>query len=280
MSVELSNVLATQFVQEVKHKFQSSGTLRDTVRMRDALGAKTVQFNLMGRGKAAERGAIHTPIPVMNVSHDPITVSVKDYTASELTDLFKGNQVQFDEKAELVSTITSAMGRRLDQIIIDALDGASLAKSIAKNVSGADANLTISAIRKAAELLDNDGVPDSERTLVITPSGLHKLLEDNQASSADFNSVKALVKGDLDSFYGFNIRKIGTRDEGGLPLSGSDRTCFAYHRSAIGLAMNTDVNVRIDWDEQFGAHRVTGFLSAGAGVIDATGAVQIATSEA
>jgi hypothetical protein len=40
-----------------------------------------------------------------------------------------------------------------------------------------------------------------------------------------------------------------------------------------------DVDVRIDWDEQYGAHRVTGFLSAGAGIIDATGAVKIMTQE-
>ena len=280
MSIAMQDVLAKQFSAEVKHKFQEKGVLRDTVRIRNIKGAKSVQFNLMGRGVAAERGAIQTPIPLMNVSHAPVVATVKDFTASELTDVFLSNQVNFDERAELVDTIANALGRRLDQVIIDALVAANLSKTVAKDISGSEDNLTIAAIRAAAEQLDNDGVPDGDRTLVISPSGLHYLLKDNQASSADFNSVRALVRGDLNTFYGFNIKKIGSREEGGLPLATNDRTNFAYHREAIGLALNMDVSVRIDFDEQYGAHRVTGYLSAGAAVVDALGAVKITTSEA
>lgn len=279
MSVNLTNVQATQFAEEVKHQFQEKGTLRDTVRLRDAKGAKTVQFNLMGRGQAAERSTIHTEIPVMGISHTPITVDVTNYTAAELTDIFLGNQVPFDEKMELVDTIAGALSRRLDQVVIDAMDAFTATKTVANDVSGAASNMTVAAIREAAKLLDEDGVPDDERTLVISPSGLHSLLESTEASSIDFNNVKALVRGDLETFYGFRIKKIGNRAEGGLPLATSDRTSFAYHKSAVGLAVNMEPNIRIDWDEQYGAHRVTGFLSAGAGVIDGAGLVDIATVE-
>lgn len=282
MSINLSDVLATQFSAEIKHRFDSQGVLRQTVRQRDASGAKSVQFNLMGRGMAAERTGYQTPIPVMNVTYTPVTISVSNYTASELTDIFLGNQVKFDERAELVETISGALGRRIDQLIINSMAGATLPKTVADDVSGETANLTVAAIRSAAELMDADGVPDGDRFLAVHPSGLHSLLSDSQATSVDFNNVKALVRGDLDTFYGFQIRKIGNRDEGGLPLDIAThvRTNFAYHRQAIGLAVNLDVNVRIDWDEQYGAHRVTGFLSAGAGVIDDLGVVSIATSEA
>lgn len=279
MSVNLPNVVATQFAEEVKHKFQEKGSLRDTVRLRDARGAKSVQFNLMGRGQAAERTTIHTEIPVMGISHTPITVDVKNYTAAELTDIFLNNQVPFDEKMELVETISGALSRRLDQVIIDAMDAFAATKTVANNISGAISDMTVDAIREAAKLLDQDGVPDGERTLVMSPSGLHSLLESTEASSIDFNNVKALVRGDLDTFYGFNIRKIGNREEGGLPLVTTDRTSFAYHKSAVGLAVNMEPNIRVDWDEQYGAHRVTGFLSAGAGVIDGAGLVDIATAE-
>lgn len=279
MSIHSPNMTQTQFVAEVKHKFQEMGKLRDTVRYRDAKGVKTVQFALMGRGMAAERSSIQTPIPVMNVDQTPVSVSVKNYTASELTDIFFNNQSGFDERSELVDTVANALGRRLDQLVIEALVAANLSKSVAKNVSGSNANMTLAALRKSAELMDKDGVPDSERTLILNPSGLHALLAAAEVGSADYNNVKALVRGDLDTFYGFRIIKIGDRDEGGLPKASTDRTNFAYHKSAIGLAVNMDVDVRIDWDEQYGAHRVTGFLSAGAGIIDATGAVKIITQE-
>lgn len=279
MSIHTDNVLATQFEAEVKHKFQEVGKLRDSVRLRDAKGAKTVQFNIMGRGLAAERSSISTPIPVMNVDHTPVSVSVSNYTASELTDIFMNNQISFDERAELVETVASALGRRLDQIIIDTLAAETLEKTVAEDISGASANLTLDAIRKAAEMMDKDGVPDTDRSLVINPSGLHALLAQSEASSIDYNNVKALVRGDLDSFYGFNIIKIGDRDEGGLPLSTGLRQNFAYHKHAVGVALNMDIDVRIDWDEQYGAHRVTGFLSAGAGVLDQDGLVGITTAE-
>lgn len=279
MSVNLTNVQATQFAAEVKHKFQEKGSLRETVRQREARGAKTVQFNLMGRGQAAERTTIHTEIPVMGISHTPVTVDVKNYTAAELTDIFLNNQVPFDERLELIDTISGALSRRLDQVIIDAMGGFSATKTVANDVSGVVSDMTVDAIRAAAKFLDEDGVPDGDRTLVISPSGLHSLLESTEASSIDFNNVKALVRGDLDTFYGFQIKKIGTREEGGLPLLTGTRTSFAYHKSAIGLAVNMEPNIRVDWDEQYGAHRVTGFLSAGAGVIDGAGLVDITTAE-
>lgn len=279
MSTNLSNVVATQFVEEVKHRFQEKGVLRESVRMRNAQNAKTIQFNLMGRGIATERTSIHTEIPVMGISHDPVTVSVKNYTAAELTDVFLGNQVKFDEKMELVETISGALGRRLDQVVLDAMAAYGTTKTVANDVSGIASNLSVDAIREAAKLMDEDGVPDGDRTLVVSPSGVHSLLESTEASSIDFNNVKALVRGDLNTFYGFNIKKIGNRDEGGLPLALNERTSFAYHKSAVGLALNMEPTIRIDWDEQYGAHRVTGFLSAGAGVLDSNGFVSIATVE-
>lgn len=281
MSIQLPNLVATQFEAEVHHEYQSGGSmLRNTVRLKNVQNAKTHTFNVMGAGEAQERTAIQTPIPLMNVTHQPVTVTMKNYTASELTDIFTNEQVPVDERMELAKTIANAFSRREDQLIIDALNAASATNTVANNISGSADNLTLAAIREAAKLLDDDNVPDSERTIIVSPSGLHHLLEDTEVTSADFNNVKALVAGDLDTFYGFKFIKIGSRPEGGLPLSGTDRTCFAYHKSAVGLGLNMAPKIMIDWDQQFGAWRVTGFLSANAVVIDETGMVDIATSEA
>lgn len=283
MSVNLSNVLVTEFQQEVHQRFQEEAKLRNTVRVKDAAGAKKVNFNLMGRGKAALRGAIQTPIPTMNISHALREATVENYVASELTDIFLDNQVKFDEKQELVQSISMALGRQLDQIIIDEMAAASYTGSltIPNNVSGAAADLTVDAIRAAAKAFDEEGVPDSERHMAIHPSGLHNLLESTEATSSDFMTVKALVKGDLDSFYGFKLHKIGNRDEGGLAINGSnDRSNFFYQKMAFGLAVNMEPKIRIDWAENYGAHRVTGYLSAGGVIIDDKGVGKITTREA
>lgn len=283
MSTALSNVLVTEFQTEVHQRFQEEATLRDTVRIKDASSAKKVNFNLMGRGKAQKRGAIQTPIPTMNIQHSLKEATVENYVASELTDIFLNNQVRFDEKQELVQSISSALGRQLDQIILDEMAGTTFAagKTIANNVSGSPDNLTVEAIRAAAQALDVDGVPDSERCLVIHPSGLHNLLENTEVTSTDFSNVKALVRGDLDTFYGFRIKKIGDRDEGGLAIDGSnDRTNFFYQKMAFGLAVNMEPTIRIDWAEEYGAHRVTGYMAAGGVLVDDLGAGKIITREA
>lgn len=281
MSIQLPNAAAIQFEAEVKHAFQGmGGDLENTVRVKSLVNAKTHTFNVMGKGLAAERGALHTEIPLMNVSHTPVTVTTKNYTAAEMTDIFSNEQTPVDERLELAQTIAQALKRRQDQLIIDALEASGTAIDIAKNVSGANANLTVDAIRAAARELDDNNVPDGDRTLVVSPSALHALLGNTEATSSDFMNVKALTTGDLDTFYGFKIIKIGKREEGGLPLSGTERTLFAYHKSAVGLAVNMEPKVTVNWDDPRGAWRTTGYLSANAVAIDNEGIGKITVDEA
>lgn len=280
MSINLSNVLVTKFESEVQHVFQEEGILKDTVRVRDARGAQKVQFNLMGKGTTQERGAVQTPLAVANISHTPKVATVGNHYISEMTDIFLNNQVGFDERMELATSIAKALGRRMDQIIIDELDSATLTHSVADTISGSADNLTLAALREAARLLDAEGVPAEDRCLVIHPDGLHHLLADTNVTSSDFATVKALVQGDLDSYYGFNFKKVGNRSEGGLPVPTSNhRSNFFYQKMAVGLAVNMEPRIEINYEPSYGAHRVTGFLSAGAVVVDPDGAGEMITDE-
>lgn len=282
MSINLPNAAATIFMAEVKQIFQNEGgVLRPAVRTRSAGNAKTVQFNLMGKTQTQERASIQTPIPVSNVAHTQPTATVKNYTVAEMTDIFADAQTPIDERMELAQSFASALRRREDQIILDALAAATAGTTVANNVSGAVADLTLDSLRATAKYMDALGIPDTDRHMVIHPNGLHNLLEDSQVSSSDFAVVKALVQGDLDSYYGFKFHKIGNRDEGGLAIDGSnDRTNFAFHRMAVGYAVNLEPRISVDWDAEYQAWRVTGILSAGATVIDESGLVDIITREA
>ena len=93
-------------------------------------------MQVIGAGTAYERTAIQTPIPVADIAHTPATATVKNYVISELTDVFLNNQVGFDERQDLVKVIASALGRREDQIIIDALEAASTTHTVADTIGG------------------------------------------------------------------------------------------------------------------------------------------------
>jgi len=76
------------------------------------------------------------------------------------------------------------------------------------------------------------------------------------------------------------LHKIGDRNEGGLPVpSANHRTNFAFQKMAIGLAMNMEPEITIDWAPTHGAHIITGWLSAGSVLVQNSGVVQITTDE-
>lgn len=288
MSQDLIQVQVDLFISEVKHKYQEmGGQLRNTVRMKSAKGGQVVKFPLMGRGSAQRRTNYQTPLPIMNVSHEHKTATMEDWTASELTDIFLNNKVAFDERQELAETVANALRRREDQFIIDALVAAGLSKTVPTNISGGADDLTLDALREGKRLMDKDGVPEGERFWLTHVNNLHHLLDDPEVTSADFNTVRALVSGDLDSYYGFKFIKIGDRPEeddganqGGLPIDGANvRKNYAYHKMAVGLGINMEPKIEVHYESMFGAHRITGFLSGGAVVVDELGAVEIENDE-
>lgn len=283
MSINLANDLVKIFINETKHVFQNEGgDLKGACREKRVAGDRA-QFPVLGSMITQER-TLGTKLPIQNKDHTPVTIITKNFTASAMVDNFLQSQVNFDDRQETARSLAMAMGRRWDQLLIDALVATTSTKTVANNVSGSTDNLTLAAIRSAAQQLDADGVPSTDRYLVVSPSGLHHLFEEEQASSMDYQNQKALANGasGVGDFYGFKVKMIGNRpNEGGLPIDGSnDRTCFAYHKDALGMVMNMDMRVSIDRLPEYDADLVTGKLSANAKEIDPLGIVSITCREA
>jgi hypothetical protein len=106
------------------------------------------------------------------------------------------------------------------------------------------------------------------------------LLGDERAVSSDFIQLQGLSRGEISTFAGFNIHMIGDRDEGGLNIDGSsDRTCFAFHKSAVGLAMGMNPKTEINYVPNRTSWLVTSMFSANALVIDTDGLVDVTCRE-
>ena len=60
-------------------------------------------------------------------------------------------------------------------------------------------------------------------------------------TSSDFNTVKALAQGDLNTFLGFNFI-VSNR----LAVASQIRDCIAFVSDGIGLAVGKDSTARID----------------------------------
>jgi hypothetical protein len=217
----------------------------------------------------------------LNVSYSQATVTLSDWIAAEYSDIFNQAKVNFDERSELVQVVSKAIGRRSDQLIIDALANSSTSLTVSNDIGGSDTNLSVAKLREAQRLMNANNVPMEDRYLVIHASNLSNLLSETAVTSSDFNTVKALVQGELDTFLGFKFITLGDRSEGGLTGggSGSDRVVYAYHKTAVGMAESMGVRSEINYIPEKTSWLVSSMFSAGAVAIDAGGIVAITCRE-
>jgi len=278
MAINLSTAFVTLFDAEVKQAYQGQAQLRPAVRVRSGVEGSTYKFPKIGKGVAQVR-IPQTDVTPLNVTYGSVTATLSDYIAAEYSDIFMQAKVNFDERAELVKVVSGAIGRRQDQLIIDALVAASTSNTVASSVGGANTNLNLDKLLAAKKALDAKNVPMDNRHIFIHANNLSGLLGETKVTSSDFNSIKALVNGELNTFLGFTFHTIGDRDEGGLPLSSGDRKVYAFHRDAIGMAEGIAPKTEINYIPEKTSFLVSSMFSAGAVAIDAEGIVEITCDE-
>lgn len=279
MSISLSNAFVTLFDAEVKQAYQGKAMLVPAVRQRRGVEGSTVKFPKVGRGVATVR-VPQTDVTPLNVGFSTVTLTLADYNAAEYSDIFSQAKVNFDERQELVQVVAGAMGRRQDQMILDALSASSTSLTVANSIGGSTTNMNIAKLREAKRLLDKGNVPPDGRHIIIHANGLSNLLSETSVTSSDFNSVKALVQGEINTYLGFTFHVLGDRSEGGLPIDGSlDRTCYAFHKDAVGYGEGIAMRTEINYIAEKTSWLVNEVFSAGATAIDDEGIVKITCRE-
>lgn len=275
MSKTLSSVAVTEFDSMVKHAYQGSSLLRPAVTVRNNVVGDTYKFRNMGKGLANQKSTSDLVTP-MDVSHSFATATLSNWNAPEYTDMFDAAEVNFDEKQELASTIAQSLGRRCDQLVIDAMDAET---TYAATVAEGGTNLTTAKVIDAQVALRRQGVPNSELFAVVNAGGLDGLLNQEEVTSSDYANVKALVNGDVDTFGGFKFIVVEDRDEGGLTVAADIVDSYFFHRSAVGLAIGIDMKTSVDWIADRTSWLCNGALKAGAVSRDGLGIVKVQYDE-
>ena len=277
MAQSITNAFVTLFDEEVKQAYQGESLLRGTMRSRTGVQGNTVKFPKIGKGVATVR-VPQTDVTPLNVTYSQVTATMTDYIAAEYSDIFHQSHVNFDERRELVQVVSKSIARRMDQICIDALNAASSPSTVATGVGGATSNMNIDKLRAAAKALNDNNVPAEGRYLLMHSSQLDALLGETETTSSDFATVKALVRGEINAFMGFNIITMGDRDEGGVPKP-STRSCFAWHQDSVGYAESMSQKSEVNYIPEKTSFLVSSMFSAGAIAIDDEGIVKISCTE-
>lgn len=281
MSNQLTANAIASFDAMVKHAYQGSSMLRPSVRLKTGVVGSTHRFPKMGKGTATQR-VPQTDVVPMNVAHTNRTATLTDWNAPEYTDIFNQAEVNYSEQKELAQVIAGAIGRREDQLILDALDAASTTLTVSTDIGGVGTGLNAAKVRRTKKLLIAQGVKfnKTDQTFVIAAQGLEDLLGDGDANTIDKNAVKMLVDGEITYWVGFNFKVMEDRSEGGLPVATGVRTNYAYDKAAIGLAIGLDFRTEVNYIPHKTSWLANGLFKAGAVDIDALGIVEIETTEA
>ena len=256
MSKNLPNSAVIEFDNEVKHVYQGRQTLRQCVTQRLNVVGESYKFARMGKGVAKQKASQAEGTP-LDVSHARQTATLENWYASEFTDIFDQAEVNFDERQELAYTLGSAIGRRDDQIIIDQMASTVITYAATGVNDGnpdtgflLDTNgvsnfemATLHRLRQHFQELETE----DETYIALQAGALQNLLDDDNLSSSDYNTIKTLVNGTADTFMGFKFKIIGVREEGGLPGVTGSEIAYAWAKPALGYANGIDMKTTVDW---------------------------------
>ena len=252
MSSQITTAFVQQYSANVQMLSQQKGSLlRGSVDVESIVG-KNAFFDQVGVATAVKRTTRHNDTPQIDTPHSRRRVSLVDYEYADLIDNQDKIRTLIDPTSSYAQAAAFALGRAQDDEIIAAASGTaftgetgstSTALPAGQQIteSGTD-GLTIAKLRNAKEIMDSASVdPSIPRYIVVGPKQISDLLGTTQITSSDFNTVKALANGEVNTFLGFNFI-VSNR----LSIASSKRLCLAYAMDGIKMAVGQDLMTRID----------------------------------
>jgi hypothetical protein len=222
----------------------------------ESITGKNAFFDQVGVTAAVQRTSRHADTPQIDTPHSRRRVSLADYEWADLIDDQDKVRMLIDPTSSYAKAAAAAMGRSMDDVIIAALGGSAdtgetgstavALPSTSKFATGQQSDgLTIAKLIAAKKFFDlNDVDPSIPRFIVAGATQMSDLLGTTQVTSSDFNTVKALVAGDVDTFMGF---KFIMSNRLALDATNTDdRKIFAFTQDAIKLGVGKDITAKID----------------------------------
>lgn len=257
MSSTITVAQVQQYKSNILMLFQQEGSkLRSLVRT-ESINAKYHYFERLAPTTAIRGVSRHAPTPQVDSQHSRRRVGIEDFAWADLIDDEDKLRMLIDPQSAYAQNAAHALGRAVDMIIIEAFTASAFEGETGATVTpfptstnqivDGGTGMTIAKLRQLARFMDANNVPESGRHVLYSPIAKEQLLKTTEVTSADFNTVRALVQGQIDTFLGFKFHMIADAHDGNmLPKTGNVRTCFGWHERCMGLALAKDISVRVD----------------------------------
>lgn len=261
MSFEVDTALVQTYKSNIEIQFQQKGSrLRNTV-TNVSQKAEFDFYDRIGPTDAVEVTSRHSDTPLVSTPHDRRRIALRDFDWADMIDRKDKIRMLADPTSPYTMNAVYALGRKMDDVIISAATGTAytgktgsttvshpaaskVAKDYVETGSATDSNLTIAKLRRIRFLLTStEAVSEEDEEMIhgiVTANQIQALLRTTEVTSADYNTVKALVEGKIDTFMGFKFKRTER-----LAKSGNIRNCLFYPASAINLAIGEDITVDV-----------------------------------
>jgi hypothetical protein len=308
MSTQITTAFVKQFGANVQHLAQQKGSrLRECVRSETQVG-KSAFWDQIGKATAQKKQSRHSDTPQIDTPHARRRTTLVDYEYADLIDNEDKIRTLIDPTNDYSQAAVWSLGRAMDDEIIFAADGVSYegeegatstvlpnSQRLGSVAATAEADLNVQALRRAKRKFDAADV-EGERFCALQSSQLENLLSETEVTSADFNTVRALVMGELDTFLGFKFKRLerlNTQDSAiafdettgevatgsGVGLGTTKALCWS--KDGILLAVGKDISARIsERDDKSYATQVYACMGLGAIRMEEEKVVQILCTEA
>ena len=254
MSFQVSTAFVQQYTTNVSLLLQQRGSkLRDAVTVGSYTGKAAKAVEQIGAVTAQARTSRHADTPLISTPHDARWVFPTDYEWADMIDDQDKLRMLIDPTSPYAVNGAYALGRAMDDLIITAALGTAMTgengststsfATATQQIAVGGTGLTIAKLRQARHILMGNEVDVAMDPLYIavTATQLDELLGTTEVTSSDYNTVKTLVSGDIDTFLGFKFiqcERLGTDGSG-------DRRCIAWAKSGMHLGMWNDINTKI-----------------------------------
>lgn len=196
-----------------------------------------------------------TPTDIPN--HQRRAIVPRYFVSNTLEDPKDALQMLIDPKSAYMQAKQAAANRKKDDLIISALGGTALTGQEGTTSTAFDSNnqiavtygsgtsnsgMTKAKVLRARKILADGDVEAEDRYAVASPAQFEDLLNLTEVESSDYNVVKALVQGEINTWVGFRWIE-STR----LTTDGSShRLCYFWQKKGMQMAIQKDVEGRID----------------------------------
>ena len=250
MSTQITTAMVQQYSSNVQLlSQQKQSRLRRAVRV-EPIHSEYAYFDQIGSVEAQLKGGRHSDTPLMNTPHSRRRVTAAPYNWADLIDTSDKLRILFDPTGPYATNAVMAFNRAMDKAIIDAAfadastgkdGGTTVSFPESQVIAAGSSGLTIDKLIQARQKFWKNEVDESiPLYMAVTSFQLGNLLKTTEVTSSEYNTVKALVQGEVNTFMGFEFIRIEN-----LPWASNTRDCIAWAKDGLLLALAEDITVKV-----------------------------------